>query len=454
MGFAGAYLQKSALRGAWVAPPPHPGLKLAVCIPAYNEPAYFEPAYFEPAYFEPAYFEPASSFSGSGLLRCLDALFSAAAKHRLPDFHAEVLIFINASSGAPPEALKQNKRTLEACLEWIHAHAHPSLDFHVWLDHSFGRKEAGVGVARKILMDEAVRRFSLLDRPEGILVSLDADTLVEDNYFQALAAHFSEIRTASFSRKSPEGCSIRFRHPRSAAEDAAAPTFPEAVYQAAAQYEDHLEYYLQQVRSTGYPWAYHTVGSAFAVRAGVYVKEGGMNRRQGGEDFYFIQKVAQRGHWSECNSTCVHPSPRPSNRVPFGTGPVVRRLSEESAGLRKDQAASAQGHAGMLYTYHPEPFRMLRSFFSGLDGYFDKNMDTAGVMTQAHPLLQEFLAKHDFAAALEEIRANSSTLPAFRKRFWRWFNMFRILKFLHFARENGFPDMPLPQALQESGMKL
>ena len=106
--------------------------------------------------------------------------------------------------------------------------------------------------------------------------------------------------------------------------------FPPRTYHAIALYELHLRYYLHSVRSTGYPHAFHTVGSAFAVRADIYCQEGGMNRRQGGEDFYFIQKVAQRGSWSECNETCVYPSPRPSDRVPFGTGPAVARLIDRS----------------------------------------------------------------------------------------------------------------------------
>ena len=103
-------------------------------------------------------------------------------------------------------------------------------------------------------------------------------------------------------------------------------SFEPVVYDAITQYELHLRYYLNAVRSTGYPYAYHTVGSSFTVRADVYCKEGGMNRRQGGEDFYFIQKVAQRGNFSECNATRVVASPRPSDRVQTFTN-VLNSLS-------------------------------------------------------------------------------------------------------------------------------
>ena len=64
-------------------------------------------------------------------------------------------------------------------------------------------------------------------------------------------------------------------------------------------------------------------------------------------------------------------------------------------------------------------------------------------------LLIDFLAEQEFMTALKEIRGNSASLPAFRKRFWRWFNMFRIMKFLHFARERAYPDVPVAKAASE-----
>ena len=61
-------------------------------------------------------------------------------------------------------------------------------------------------------------------------------------------------------------------------------------------------------------------------------------------------------------------------------------------------------------------------------------------------VLLEFLALQQFGEALVEIRKNSASFPAFQKRFWRWFNMFRIMKFLHHAREEGYPDVPVEEA--------
>ncbi len=429
-GFADAYLQKSAIRGPLVELEPHPHLNIIVTIPVFHE---------------------------SGLERCLDSLYQRA----LPgSSRAEVLILINAPVSSPREILEHNQKTLYDARTWIRRHYHPGIEFHVMLDHSFSKSQAGVGTARKILMDEALRRFSKVGNPDGIIASLDADVVVEPNYLEALLEHFgvqagSDKTKTTRKRSTVEGCAVYFEHPLSVEEgiesgllepDEADEVLTPGIIDAISRYELHLRYYVQAVRSTGYPYAFHTLGSAFALRAGVYCKEGGMNRRQGGEDFYFIQKIAQRGHFSDCVSTRVIPSPRPSDRVPFGTGPVIRRLAYEGDAMK---------------SYDPQLFGILKEFFSGLE----KGFVSAGKgewIGSTPEVLQEFLESQEFAGALKEIRENCGSYPAFRKRFWRWFNMFRILKFLHFARDHGYPEMPvekvaaafLPQVLpSDSGVK-
>jgi hypothetical protein len=121
--------------------------------------------------------------------------------------------------------------------------------------------------------------------------------------------------------------------------------------------------------------------------------------------------------------------------VPFGTGPVVSRLS-----TGKDA----------LLSYDPGPFSMLKAFFAGI-GKKDihRNHGSANQKDPYPQALQSFLESQDFTGALDEIRANSASEAAFRKRFWRWFNMFRIMKFLHYAREHGYPDVPVGEAAAE-----
>ena len=142
--------------------------------------------------------------------------------------------------------------------------------------------------------------------------------------------------------------------------------------------------------------------------------------------------MAQRGKFSQCNTTCVIPSPRPSDRVPFGTGPVVRRLSAGE---------------DPLTTYDPRPFALLEELFNVLNQPEQDSDTCSDRLTASWPEpLQSFLESQDFKGALEEILSNSASASAFRKRFWRWFSMFRIMKFLHFARERGYEDIPVEEA--------
>ena len=94
------------------------------------------------------------------------------------------------------------------------------------------------------------------------------------------------------------GCSIYFEHPLHG------PLEPK-VYEAIAAYELHLRYYVQALRYAAFPYAHHTIGSSMAVRADAYAKQGGMNKRQAGEDFYFLHKIIPLGgQCCGCGDAC------------------------------------------------------------------------------------------------------------------------------------------------------
>ena len=119
----------------------------------------------------------------------------------------------------------------------------------------------------------------------------------------------------------------------------------------------HLRYYYQGLAYSGFPYVFHTVGSAIAVKALSYVKAGGMNSRQAGEDFYFIQKLVPSGGYFNLNSTTVYPSPRASFRVPFGTGASIGKLTEDNSSI--------------LLTYNFLAFKELRTFFGMIENIYN-----------------------------------------------------------------------------------
>jgi hypothetical protein len=87
-----------------------------------------------------------------------------------------------------------------------------------------------------------------------------------------------------------------------------------------------------------------------------------------------------------------------------------------------------------LETYHPDLFEMLRYFFSGVPLLYKQNPAAMEKILQPlHPVLKDFLSLSDWQMSLAEINSNCSSPSTFVKRFFRWFDGFRVLKFLNFA---------------------
>jgi hypothetical protein len=379
-----SYLAKHSGREDLIPEEPEKELKYIVVIPAYLE---------------------------TRLEDSLVSLFEADA----PSSPVEILIIINWPENESPENLELNSRVIDSVSTWISEHSSPLMRFHLFIAADIPIKKSGVGFARKLGMDEAVRRFIRAGQENGIIISFDADSRCDINFFKSIEEHFDK-------NPGTEACSIYFEHPLTGNE------FPERVYWAILQYELHMRYYLHAMRHTGFPNAYYTVGSSFAVRVSGYCRQGGMNTRKAGEDFYFLQKFADLGCLSELNSTRVIPSPRPSLRVPFGTGKSVHNLLNSNL---------------TLTTYDPGVFFIMKQFFSEVPGFFD--LLAAGnnpVETIREKCLYKYLSETDLTGTLSEIYTNSGSREAFIKRFFRYFNMFRILKFVKYAGYT-YPEIPV-----------
>lgn len=353
----------------------------------------------------PAYDEPYLLFSLMALLRC-----------ELPLCDVEVIVVINDSEKDTPDTKASNQGIYLQALDWMAKHSKPRLRFHLLYYPDLPAKSAGVGLARKIGMDEACWRLMKIGNPQGIIACFDADSRCEANYLQQLVAHFDKFHQSL-------ACSIYFEHPIHGID------FPDEVYEAIIPYELHLRYYIHAQRMAGFPFAFHTVGSSMAVRCLAYQQQGGMNKRKAGEDFYFIHKFTSLGNFSECLSTKIIPSPRPSHRVPFGTGRAVQEILQQKGGY---------------YSYDLQSFFDLKVLFEGTEGIFDCSKDELVQFMAALPeSLRQFLPAHDFYAKCLEIKKNTASRKAFRRRFYKWFNAFMVMKFVHFARDHFYPNLPI-----------
>lgn len=359
-------------------------------------------------------------FSETGLISSLESLRNCEPPHS----RAEVIVVINASENSPAEIIHQNEQTFAEAKAWIEIHRDESLEFFLIMNNSLPQKHAGVGLARKIGMDEAAYRFAEINKSDGVIVCFDADATCDKNYLVEIERHFNE------NRKTP-GCSIYFEHPVEKIHLPEFSSYSEIISNGIIQYELFLRYYRQGLKFAGHPFAFHTVGSSMAVKAGVYCLQGGMNKKKAGEDFYFLQKIFPLGHFSEINSTRVIPSPRPSLRVPFGTG---KAISDFMKGSQADTRVC-----------DPQTFADLKIFLQNIPKlYKDESLSE---IADGFPIpVEKFLKENDFENQVLEIRKNSSSPYMFVKRFFRWFDGFRVLKFTHFARDNFYGEIPVKEA--------
>jgi glycosyltransferase involved in cell wall biosynthesis len=379
MGFADAYLAKHAFAPPFVHYPPKADLKLCIVLPALNEPS---------------------------LLPALNSLLQCTTL----DCSVEILVMINASVAADKEIHDQNEFTFHEVTQFASEQNRQDIRIFPLLRNDLPDKDAGVGLARKIGMDEAVRRFNQLNQPKGIIAAFDADASCDPDFIYQLLKQYSE-------QAETRAAVHYFEHPLSGDHQ------PDDSTEAIARYELHLRYLLWATRFCGYPAAYHTVGSSFSVRASVYCEQGGMNRRKAGEDFYFLQKVFAGGKIAEINTLRILPSGRVSNRVPFGTGRAMLQMKD---GKKWE-------------TYHPEAFLVLKDFFKLIPLLsLSPEGEISRIYTTIHESLKLFLPADEFVGKMLEIKRNTQSDASFKKRFFQWFNQFMIIRYLNDSHINNF----------------
>ncbi|HAQ39032.1 MAG TPA: hypothetical protein DCQ58_11040, partial [Saprospirales bacterium] len=270
------------------------------------------------------------------LFRTIESLYQADK----PDKGSvEMIVVLNESENVLKEVSAFHKDQMEELLAWAKSNNDHTFNLHPILITGIPEKFAGVGLARKVGMDEAMYRFLSLGQERGIIACPDADVTVSSNYFKALSAGFE-------ANPGMQAASIHFEHDL---EIAALNGLEDKII----QYESHLRYMIRMQRLIGLPFAYHTVGSSMAVNVKGYMEQFGMNKRKAGEDFYFLQKFINAGFLFEINDTTVYPEARYSDRVPFGTGRTMKMGSDES-----------------LTTYHFNTFEALTSLTLNLENFY------------------------------------------------------------------------------------
>lgn len=323
----------------------------------------------------------------------------------------EVIVVVNQAVNAPSEINAQNRQTIQDFDHWREGQDMKELSFHLIEALDLPPRQAGVGLARKVGMDEALRRFHGLGT-EGTIVCLDADCQVSPNYLTAIYSEFHQSKAGIGE--------VYYEH------DFANETAID-LRRGIILYELFLRYYVEGLRQAGFPNAIQTVGSCMLVKASVYAKHGGMNKRKAGEDFYFLHKIVPHELFKTVTPATVYPSCRTSDRVPFGTG-------------KAQQDWLNQADHGYL-TYDPQIFIELKALLRLAPSFFLEHLDV--VLKRLSQANQDFLTAHRFLDKIKLIKANNTDPNQFVKQFFTWFDGFLCVKYVHYLRDHYYPNKPI-----------
>jgi hypothetical protein len=301
--------------------------------------------------------------------------------------------------------------------------------------------KGGVGQARKIGTDLATSLIHHGRIRSRWIHCTDADVLLPRTYFTCANA-----RRHSPSGSGSKQAALIYPFSHSTAQDKAE---SDKIIVATKLYEFSLRYYVAGLRFARSPYAFHTIGSTMAVSADHYAKVRGFPKREAGEDFYLLNKLAKVGSvvalGGDQDCQPIEIEARCSDRVPFGTGAAVTRISEMTDPFQDYRF------------YHPAVFELLKLWLQSLpaiwqlqsveltSGVFPDN--SIGHQPRDHnvinhrQVLLDGLRKTNTGQALEHAFRQSKSLDQFTRQMNTWFDAFRTLKLIHYLRDHRLPSI-------------
>ena len=361
---------------------------------------------------------------------------------RGPDGDTLVIVVLNARGDSPEGVHRANDAARQRLLQ--EASAAEESDGHpvTTLSYPHGRilmidraqkdrflpEGQGVGLARKIGNDLALRLHAEGRVASPWIHNTDADTLLTNDYFE---------QTKEIAGEEIAAALYFFEH-RVGDDDSLA--------RAARLYEISLRYYTLGLAWAGSPYAYESMGSCVAVRPEAYAAVRGFPRKNAAEDFYILNKLAKVGAIARLGGAPLRLEGRVSHRVPFGTGKAL-----------SDMLSDRRGESGFRL-YHPAVFAHLAAWLrvlSALARSRGRMEEALAEMPRGNPffradLLLESLERLDAFPAMREAVERSEKPVVMLRHFHTWFDAFRTLKLIHALSEGGFTSLYWREALAEA----
>jgi hypothetical protein len=278
-------------------------------------------------------------------------------------------------------------------------------------------KDGGVGYARKIGMDLALSHFDYHSKHKRILICLDADCVVQPNYFDAIVSEFNANDLYAGY--------VEYEHKLGDSEEDNV---------AIISYEIFLRYYVLGLKHANSPFAFDSIGSTMICDAESYIRIGGMNKRKAAEDFYFLEKLAKITSINKIKTTKIFPSPRRSWRVPFGTG---QRMNRFFAGTHDE-----------FSLIDPACFDILKMWlFIFMKEEFLSGQEYLAKAKSINESLYNFLVSQQFEESWNKILTDTKKKDQLHKQKQYWFDGFRTMKLLHHLRDATIPPINMFDAL-------
>jgi hypothetical protein len=338
-----------------------------------------------------------------------------------------VILVVNARADSPPWVHTRNRDSIRTLKERFSENL-------LLIDRAspgkYLPKGQGVGLARKIGCDGALSLFQ-----EGRIRSpwihcTDADAELPPDYFKR-----------ALEKKTQEASTLIYPFHHLCEPD---PSTAEAM----RLYEISLRYYVLGLHASGSPYAYHSLGSSLAVRAESYAEIGGFPKKNAGEDFYLLNKLAKVGLLLKLPGLPLRIQGRLSDRVPFGTGMGLHKILHQ-----KD-------HRRPFRLYHPLVFSHLSAWLKVLEEIAAKD----GLLTPqkilkekceinqslCYELLDKVLKQMEAFDMCARLLRSSKERTTRRRHLHLWWDAFRTLKFVHALRDQGYPSPPIFEALSEA----
>lgn len=310
-------------------------------------------------------------------------------------------------------------------------------------------RRQGVGLARKIGADLALALHHRAIIKSPWLYNSDADAVLPGQYFSALDEHHccaaaiypyrhslvqSSLVQSSLAQHSLVQSSLVEDSlvEDNLVEDSQARQHSPAddkLSQVTRLYEQRLAQYVDGLALAGSPYAYHTLGSTIAVHAEAYARVRGFPKRNGGEDFHLLNKLAKAGGITSLDAPLIQIQTRSSDRVPFGTGPAVSQL------LKDTDPQQAR------IFYHPQVFFELKSWLRAMPESRGINLSELPLSKRSITALQDLGTD----AAICRARQNSTRSETYIRHLHNWFDALKTLRFIHRLQGQGLGNISFIQ---------